>query len=106
MDELQKTIVRWCSDDKGKNVLYKRNGMERYPGFKLYKMISRNVHHHTPEEQLRFPFFSQFELSAKTVKKYASTFHPKHSGEEGDLGHLSPPPSWFISIDQIPSYVA
>jgi len=60
MDELQKTIHRWCSDDNGKNVLYKKNGEERYPNFKLYKMIARTVHQHTPEAQLEFPFFSQF----------------------------------------------
>jgi hypothetical protein len=60
MNELQKTIHRWCSDDNGKNVLYKKNGEERYPGFKLYKMIARTVHQHTPENQLEFPYFSQF----------------------------------------------
>jgi len=61
MDELQKTINRWCLDDNGKNVLYKRNGEERYPSFKLYKMISRTVHNHTPELQLNEPFFNQFK---------------------------------------------
>jgi hypothetical protein len=60
-DELQKTIYRWCLDDNGKNVLYKKNGEERYPNFKLYKMIARTVHHHTPQEQLNFPLFSQYE---------------------------------------------
>ena len=59
-DNLQKTIYRWCQDDSGKNVLYKRNGEERYPNFKLYKMIARTVHNHTPEKQLDFPFFKQF----------------------------------------------
>ena len=49
---------------KDKNILYKRNGEERYPNFKLYKMIARTVHKHTPQEQLVFPFFSQF-LSKK-----------------------------------------
>jgi hypothetical protein len=63
-DELQKTIHRWCLDDNDKNILYKRNGEERYPNFKLYKMIARTVHKHTPQEQLAFPFFSQF-LSKK-----------------------------------------
>jgi hypothetical protein len=62
-DELQKTIVRWCLDDNGKNVLYKKNGEERYPNFKLYKMIARTVHHHTPQEQLNFPLFSQYETN-------------------------------------------
>jgi hypothetical protein len=62
-DELQKTIVRWCLDDNGKNVLYKKNGEERYPNFKLYKMIARTVHHHTPQEQLNFTLFSQYETN-------------------------------------------
>jgi DNA repair exonuclease SbcCD ATPase subunit len=32
--------------------LYKNNGEERYPDFKLYKMIARCVHKHTPHAQL------------------------------------------------------
>jgi hypothetical protein len=63
-DELQKTIHRWCLDDRGKNVLYKRNGDERYPNFKLYKMAARTVHEHTPQAQLKYPFFKQFKSSS------------------------------------------
>ena len=59
-NELQKTIYRWCLDDNDKNILYKKNGEERYPEFKLYKMIARTVHKHTPQNQLRFPYFYQF----------------------------------------------
>ena len=44
----------------GKNVLYKSNGEERYPNFKLYKMIARTVHEHTPEKQLDYAYFKQF----------------------------------------------
>ena len=66
-DELQKTIYRWCLDDNGKNILYRRNGEERYPNFKLYKMIARTVHKHTPEEQLDFPIFKQFEFMKKNI---------------------------------------
>jgi len=62
MDDLQRTIYRWCLDDFGKNVLYKKNGDERYPNFKLYKMIARTVHRHTPESQLEDAFFQQFLL--------------------------------------------
>jgi serine/threonine protein kinase len=62
-DEFQETIYRWCLDDNGKNVMYKRDGEERYPGFKLYKMIAKNVHAHTPAEQLKFAFFNQFLLA-------------------------------------------
>jgi hypothetical protein len=66
-DELQQTIYRWCLDDNGKNILYKKNGDERYPNFKLYKMIARTVHKHTPQEQLEFPFFKQFDVSNKNI---------------------------------------
>lgn len=69
MDELQKTVNRWCLDDNKKNVLYKKNGEERYPNFKLYKMIARTVHDHTPEAQLEFPFFKQFLLKGNTGEK-------------------------------------
>lgn len=65
LNEFQKTVIRWCTDDYGKNVLYKKNGEERYPDFKLYKMIARTVHNHLPENQLSFPFFSQFECSTQ-----------------------------------------
>ena len=67
-DELQKTIQRWCMDDNGKNVLYKKNGEERYPSFKLYKMIARTVHNHSPEAQLEEPYFKQFVLPKEDVK--------------------------------------
>ena len=60
-DKLQQTIHRWCVDDNGKNVLYKKNGEDRYPNFKLYKMIARSVHKHTPDEQLKHDYFSQFQ---------------------------------------------
>lgn len=69
MDTFQKTVYRWCCDDNRKNILYKKDGEERYPNFKLYKMIARSVHKHSPQAQLDYPFFSQFALSAKEVKK-------------------------------------
>ena len=64
-DELQRTIIRWCSDDNGKNVLYKKNGDERYPNFKLYKMIARSVNKHVPSDQLEDPYFNQFLCQEK-----------------------------------------
>lgn len=64
LDEFQKTVFRWCQDDSGRNILYKRNGEERYPNFKSYKMIARTSHAHTPEAQLEFPFFSQWVVTA------------------------------------------
>lgn len=63
MNELQKTVYRWCTDDNDLNILYKKNGNERYPNFKLYKMIARTVHKHTPERQLNFEFFNKYAVS-------------------------------------------
>jgi len=87
MDDYQKTVARWCKDDDGRNVLYKRNGEERYPNFKLYKMIARIVHHHTPQEQLKFPLFSQFLMTEAQRSRFVD-------GEPG-----------MMNLDAIPSYV-
>jgi len=57
---LQKLIVEWCLDDKGVNILYKNNNTDRYPDFKLYKMIARCVHNHTPQAQLERSQFKQY----------------------------------------------
>jgi hypothetical protein len=59
-DPIKKLIVEWCLDDKGVNMLYKNNGADRYPEFKLYKMIARCVHNHTPQAQLERPEFKQY----------------------------------------------
>ena len=59
-EPLKRLIVEWCSDDKGINLLYKHNGVERYPDFKLYKMIARCVHKHTPHAQLERPEFKKY----------------------------------------------
>ncbi len=62
-NDLQKIVKYWCTDDDNKNILYKKSGEERYPNFKLYKMIARTVHKHTPEAQLKIPIFKQFEIN-------------------------------------------
>jgi len=80
-DPVKRLIVEWCLDDKGINMLYKNNGTDRYPDFKLYKMIARCVHNHTPQAQLdrqEFNAFSKFK---------------------GDI------PADVINIDNIPSYI-
>ena len=72
LDDVQEVIVDWCKDDKDKNILYKKNGEERYPEFKLYKMIARNVHNHKPTDQLEREQFSQYRVSKKKIKKNLS----------------------------------
>jgi hypothetical protein len=81
---IKKIIAEWCLDDKGLNILYKKNGCERYPDFKLYKMIARCVHNHTPQSQLLRKEFQTF-----IVDKTQMT---NHSDE-------------IINIDAMPSYV-
>ena len=67
-----KLIAEWCTSDDGKNILYKNNGDERYPDFKLYKMIARRVNKHTPEAQLQRPEFKAFACGKNhTVPKDA-----------------------------------
>jgi len=64
-DPVKKIIIDWCLDDKGVNVLYKNDGTDRYPDFKLYKMIARFVHKHTPQAQLERPEFKAFEFKGE-----------------------------------------
>jgi len=56
-------IISWLYDDNGKNVLYKNNGEERYPDFKLYKMIARIVHNHVPNRQFNHPCFNKYKVT-------------------------------------------
>jgi hypothetical protein len=82
-DPIKRLIFEWCLDDKGINMLYKTSGVERYPEFKLYKMIARCVHKHTPHAQLERPEFDRFSL--KSISQ----------SEENSV----------INIDRIPSYI-
>lgn len=75
-------INEWVCDDNGKNLLYKSNGEERYPDFKLYKMIVRKSTKHTPENQLNKHIFKQFISSKRKIGKKAP----------------------IIDIDKIPKY--
>jgi hypothetical protein len=60
-------IISWLYDDNGVNILYKKNGEERYPDFKLYKMIARIVHNHTPEKQFDHVCFKKYETNLENM---------------------------------------
>ena len=62
--------------------MYKQNGDERYPDFKLYKMISRKVNKHVPIDVLRNTYFDKYKVSSKKSIKDKPV----------------------INIDEIPSY--
>ena len=67
-DPIAKIIIEWTKDDKDRNILYKNNGEERYPDFKLYKMIVRTVHNHIPEKQLKKEIFKKYISSKRKIK--------------------------------------
>ena len=90
-----KLIKKWCQDDKGLSVLYKKNGKERYPFFKLYKMISRTVHNHIPKQDIHYELFQPFLIFNK------DTSNP--SSEKAVLKMMKKE-DFFIDIDSIPSY--
>ena len=70
INPIGKLIKEWCTDDKGKNILYKKDGEERYPDFKLYKMIARTVHNHTPEKAMEQRYcFSSYRVGRKKINK-------------------------------------
>ena len=71
MSPIHKIIIDWCFDDEGKNMLYKNNNEERYPDFKLYKMIARKVHNHLPHKVLEQKLFNKFTVPKKEIKSSA-----------------------------------
>ena len=81
---LTKLVVDWITDDNGRNILYKKSGVDRYPDFKLYKMIARTVHNKVPSQQLiKHAVFTQYEIPQKNIKKSFT----------------------ILNIDSIPSYI-
>ena len=62
-------MLDWVKDDKGRNILYKKNGEERYPDFKLYKMIARTANKHVPQQVLNNPYFDKYIVAKKDIKK-------------------------------------
>lgn len=79
----KRVMAEWCVDDKGRNVLYKKDGEERYPNFKLYKMIARTVHNHLPLDELRKGYFERFVVPKKKLGKNVK----------------------IMNIDELPSYM-
>lgn len=68
-NKLANLIHSWLLDDKQRNILYKTNGDERYPEFKLYKMIARTVHNAVPSKQLEHAIFKKYIIERKKINK-------------------------------------
>lgn len=67
LEPYKRIVVEWCLDDNDNNVLYKKSGEERYPDFKLYKMIARCCHRHIPSKQLERSEFRAYEIPNKKL---------------------------------------
>ena len=72
---IKKIMIEWVFDDNNKNILYKNNGTERYPDFKLYKMIARSVHKHTPQNVLQKPLFDNYKVPKKKINNVQEIFN-------------------------------
>jgi hypothetical protein len=72
---IKKTIIEWVFDNSNKNILYKKNGDERYPDFKLYKMIARTVNNHTPQNVIKKPVFEKYLFPKKKINKQTDIFN-------------------------------
>ena len=72
---IKKIMISWIFDDKNKNILYKNNGDERYPDFKLYKMIARTVHNHTPQKVIKNPLFEKYQIAKKKINNPNAIFN-------------------------------
>ena len=68
-NKLVALLHQWLLDDKKRNILYKNNGDERYPEFKLYKMIARTIHNAIPCEQIQKDIFKTYITSKKKINK-------------------------------------
>ncbi len=95
-DPIVRLVVKWTMDDKGRNILYKSNGQERYPDFKLYKMISRTVHHHVPSTEIHNPLFDGYKITYKKYKKHAALSAKFLKG--GVNTHI------LVNVDTLPIY--
>jgi hypothetical protein len=95
-DPVIRLIVKWTMDDKGRNVLYKSSGEERYPDFKLYKMITRSVHNHVPSTEIHNPIFDEYKITHKKYKKHAAM--SAKFLKDGRNTHI------LMNVDTLPCY--
>lgn len=87
---IKNVILSWCLDDKGRNVIYKNNGQERYPDFKLYKMIARTVHNHVPFKVL----LENSDGGGVFAPFLINTLSKKYKKEKFDLMDITALPSY------------
>ena len=60
---LRNILYQWLIDNRGKNILWNRDGIERFAGFGLYKHIARHCNRAVPAEQLECDIFQRFKMN-------------------------------------------
>lgn len=60
---LRSFIAELCMDDQGTNLAFKSDGTDRYSKFKLYIMMARRMHMHTPDRVLSHSFFQAYRVA-------------------------------------------
>ena len=61
---LRNILYQWLIDNRGKNILWNRDGIERFAGFGLYKHIARHCSQAIPEIQLEGEAFLRFRTTS------------------------------------------
>ena len=67
--EVLKLLYSWLTDNRGKNILWNKNGEDRFGGFGLYKHISRYCKDSIPHDQLTKPVFEEYIQEDKPGEK-------------------------------------
>jgi hypothetical protein len=65
---LRNILYQWLIDNRGKNILWNRDGIERFAGFGLYKHIARHCSQAVPEIQLEGEAFLRFRTTENDCK--------------------------------------
>ena len=68
-------INEWCLNDEGENILYHSDGRERHFGFNIHKIITKTVHNHTPENQLKNPLFKKYKIKNNIITSSNDIYH-------------------------------
>ena len=68
---LSSMLNRWLIDSRGKNILWNRNGGERFGGFLLYKHIARYCLNTMPMNELKNNEFKQFITKENVIPEYS-----------------------------------
>jgi hypothetical protein len=71
---LRLLLEKWLIDSRGKNILWNRDGVERFAGFGLYKHIARFCNNSVPLQEIENQSFLQFKISTESIPEDTHIF--------------------------------